>query len=55
MKKITTFLIALTVFISLTGIAQAGSPVQPVPDVGATSSLLGFAVVGLVTLRRFLR
>jgi hypothetical protein len=54
MKKIITSIIAVAIFVALTGVAQA-TQVGNVPDAGATSALLGIAVAGLAVVRRFIR
>jgi len=55
MKKIITSTIAIAIFVSLTGVAQAGQVTHPVPDAGTTSSLLGIALAGLAVVKRFIR
>jgi hypothetical protein len=59
MKKLATSVIIILAFVALTGVAQAGqvttNPVNPVPDAGATSALMGIAIAGLAAARRFLR
>ena len=55
MKKITTSIIALAMFVALTGVAQANPVTNNVPDAGTTSSLMGIALAGLAIVRRFIR
>ena len=54
MKKIITSIMALTLFVALTGVAQA-SLTNNVPDAGTTSALMGVALAGLAIVRRFVR
>jgi hypothetical protein len=54
MKKIITSILAVAIFVALTGVAQA-TQVGNVPDAGTTSTLLGIAVGGLAIVRRFVR
>jgi len=55
MKKIIISIIAVTIFVSLTGAVQAGQVTGRVPDAGTTSSLMGIALAGLAIVRRFIR
>ena len=55
MKKIITSVIALAMFVALTGVAHADGVVTPVPDAGTTSALMGVALAGLAIVRRFIR
>jgi hypothetical protein len=54
MKKIITSIMALTLFVALTGSAHAINIVS-VPDAGTTSALMGIALAGLAIVRRFVR
>lgn len=54
MKTILNSLIALTLFVAVTGVAQA-SPAVSVPDAGSTSALFAIALGGLTFVRRFAR
>jgi hypothetical protein len=55
MKKIITSIMALTLFVALTGVAQANLVTNNVPDAGTTSALMGMALAGLAVVRRFVR
>jgi hypothetical protein len=56
MKKSTASIFALATFIALTGVAHAGGvTTRAVPDAGATSVLMGVALVGLAFAKRFIR
>ena len=54
MKRITSSILIALMFVAVTGVAQA-TPVNTVPDVGSTSSLIAIAMGGLAVLRRYLR
>ena len=47
-------IIALTLFVALTGVANA-SPAPAVPDAGSTSVLMGLALAGIAVAKRFTR
>jgi hypothetical protein len=55
MKKIITSTMALTLFVALTGSAQAINVIANIPDAGTTSALMGIALAGLAIVRRFVR
>jgi hypothetical protein len=57
MKNITASVIAITVFVAMTGMAQAATvtTVDRVPDAGTTSVLMGIALAGLAVVGRFVR
>ena len=45
----------VSIFVALTGVAQASLVANNVPDAGTTSALMGFALAGLAVVRRFVR
>jgi hypothetical protein len=47
-------IIALTLFVALTGVANATS-FATVPDAGSTSVLMGLALAGIAVAKRFIR
>ncbi len=57
MKKSTPYIAILTVVLAfVAGNAFAGvPPPAPVPDAGSTSLLLGFSVMGLAAVKRFIK
>ena len=55
MKKIITSIMALALFVALTGAAQATPVTNNIPDAGTTSALMGMALAGLAVVRRFVR
>jgi len=46
-------IVALTLFVALTGVANAS--VSAVPDAGSTSVLMGLALAGIAVAKRFIR
>lgn len=48
-------IIALTLFVALTGVANATSVSVTVPDAGSTSVLMGLALAGIAVAKRFIR
>ena len=47
-------IIALTLFVALTGVANASVSVSAVPDAGSTSVLMGLALAGIAVAKRFI-
>ncbi|MFO1488243.1 MAG: VPDSG-CTERM sorting domain-containing protein [Verrucomicrobiota bacterium] len=54
MKKSITSLFVITLFVALTGVAQATPVTAPsVPDAGSTASLIAIGVGALAMIRRY--
>jgi hypothetical protein len=48
-------IIAFSLFVVLTGVAQATQVIQTVPDAGSTSVLAGMALGGIAFVKRLIR
>jgi hypothetical protein len=55
MKKVTIYLLAALTLTTVSLYANPGPPPQSAPDGGSAALLLGVAVTGLASVRRFVR